>query len=265
MLESRQLSQKGVAALEHKNVNEAERLLAQAVRACGADPDARRYYAEALWLGGSRKEAIDQLHTAIVLSPHDPNLLRQLATYELEQGNLSRAREAADQAIDLDPQAALSWTMRAKINQQSNQIADALADYQRSLGLDPEQHDVVLEIAEVYRAQNQPHRALAALQMMRESYAPGEEPAHIYYLMGLASSALGRPDDAIVQFETARNHGEGSPEVLFQLAQAQWTSGQTVQAEQTATELLTRMPNHGPGRDLLAQIRNGGPNGTLVR
>lgn len=265
MIESRQLSQQGVSAIERKNYNEAERLLAQAVQTCGADPEARRYYAEALWQNGSRQEAMKQLQEAALLCPSDPLVRRRMAEYELELGNLERATALADEGLGLAPQDPASWVMRAKVRERAGQLDLALADYQRAMGLDPEQPEVMLVVAELHRQRNQPERAMAALQSVRESYAPGEEPPRVYYLMGLAAGALGRPDEALANYQLARERGDRSPELLLALAQAQWSTGQPIQAEQTAGELIARSPDYEPGRRFIEQIRSARAAESMLR
>jgi tetratricopeptide (TPR) repeat protein len=264
IIQSRQLSQQGMSAIERKNYNEAERLLAQAVQTCGADPEARRFYAESLWHNGKRQEAIRQLDEAMLLAPSDPVLRRKMAEFQLELGQLERALLLANEALDLDPHDAASWIVRARVHQQANHLQAALADYQRALGLNANQPDAMLAIAELHRRQNHPDRALAALQSVSEAYAPGEEPAHVYYLMGLASGAMGRHEDALAHYETARRRGDDSPELLYALAHTQWMTGQPIQAEQTAYELLARTPQHEPGRQLIEHIRTTrAPSSTL--
>ena len=46
---SRQLSHRGVNALEHGDAQGAASFLGEAVKSCPADPQARAHYAEALW------------------------------------------------------------------------------------------------------------------------------------------------------------------------------------------------------------------------
>jgi tetratricopeptide (TPR) repeat protein len=257
IIQSRQLTQQGLAALEHKNPHEAERLLARAVATCDHDAEARRAYARVLWQNGSRQEALLQLHEAMRLSPDNQAIYRELAEYELALRNHAAAMKLADEAIELDPHAAANWSARAKVHRQNGNPQDALADFQRSLGLEPNQPEVLMEVAQLYRQLNQPARALATLQTLRESYAPDEEPAHVYYLMGQASLALGRTEDAVASFQAARARGDNSAELLYELAAAQLRAGAALDAEQTTTELLARLPTHSAGRALLEQIRTG--------
>ncbi len=79
LVSCRQLSQQGIAALERGQVQQAEGMLGKAVAACPIDPEARRYYAEALWRGGARQEAIAQLHEACKLASEDAPMRVRLA------------------------------------------------------------------------------------------------------------------------------------------------------------------------------------------
>lgn len=58
---ARRLSNEGLAAANEDDLVRAEGLLERAVRACPADIDARRYYADVLWKRGSRVEAVGQM------------------------------------------------------------------------------------------------------------------------------------------------------------------------------------------------------------
>lgn len=255
MLESRQLSQQGITALEHDKVSEAERLLAQAVGACQTDPDARQHYAEALWRNGSRHEAIAQLSEAIRLMPDAVCLKRKMAEYQLAEGNVDEARKWIEEALDHHPEDSETWFVRGKLLERQGDLQGALANYQRSLGLIPNQTEALLEVAELYRRMNEPRRALSTLATLREAYPPGGEPAQVFYLSGLALAALGEHDAAVAQFALALERGDDSPDLLFQLALAQYQTGYAAGAEQTATALLSREPNYAGGGQLLEQIR----------
>ncbi len=65
---SRGLCQQGVAAMEQGEWKEAQRLLAQAVKVCPADVEARCHYAEVLWQQGERQKALLQLNECFALA-----------------------------------------------------------------------------------------------------------------------------------------------------------------------------------------------------
>ncbi|HYW78036.1 MAG TPA: tetratricopeptide repeat protein, partial [Thermoguttaceae bacterium] len=70
----RQLSRQGISAAEQGKCDDAERLLAKAVKSCPIDPEARRHYAETLWQRGAQLEAIAQLEEATRLAGDDAML-----------------------------------------------------------------------------------------------------------------------------------------------------------------------------------------------
>jgi len=251
---SRQQTQLGVAALEREDWEEAERLLSQAVRACPIDTEARRHYAEALWKRGLQQKAIAQLEEANRLTGEDPTLDVLIAEMRLAMGQRVVARRIVQRAIDLDPTLASAWAIRAKIALEEGDAEQALADYHHALGLAPEDREVKLAIAELHRRLNQPQRALAMLHNLTETYSPGEEPAEVFFLQGLAYGALSRYDDAAECFAAAAGRDANSPEIFFRLAEAQWLAGRPESAAAAAQEALALDPGHPSARLLLERI-----------
>jgi tetratricopeptide (TPR) repeat protein len=251
---SRQLSQKGVAAGERGQWDQAEPLLADAVRACPVDPDARRNYAEALWNRGSHKEAAEQLIEAIRLTPDDATLHARLAEVRLATGQPDLALESAQRAINLEPKMASAWAVRGGAMWARRQPLEALADYHRALAYRPDDRKVLLGLAEIYRELNRPDRALTILQGLAESYPPGEEPPRVLYLEGLAYLAEGRYDAAVEVLSAARAGERPTAEVLFALAKAQWSAGRAADAASAAEQALAIDPRHQPSRQLLGEI-----------
>jgi tetratricopeptide (TPR) repeat protein len=251
---SRQLSQRGVAALEREDWQEAERLLAQAVRTCPTDVEARRSYAQALWQRGLKQKAVAQLEEVNRLAGEDASIYALIAEMRLALGQRDLARQSAQRAIDLDPKLASAWAIRGRVACDDGQLEQALADYHRALGLAPEDRQVKRAIAEIHRQQNEPQRALAVLQSLSDSYAPGDEPAEVFYLEGLAYTALGRYDEAVEAFSTANDRGGGSAEILYRLAEAQWLAGRSAEAAATVRGALAFDPQHEPSRNLLERL-----------
>ena len=253
---SRQLTQHGVAALEHGHSSEAVRKLAEAVEICPIDPDARRHYAEALWHAGSQSEATAQMAEAARLTPEDVLVHVRLAEMRLAMGQLVAAADAADAALDRNPKLAAAWTIRGRVMQRMKRPRRALADFHRALSFAPEDRDVLLAVAELYRSMNQPHRALAALNSLAETYPPDEEPQHLLHLQGMAYFAAGRFDDAVESYRLAMARRRApSAELLCHLAQAEALAGHTREAAATAREALALDPEHRPSRDLLDRLR----------
>lgn len=248
---SRQLSQRGVAAMEHGRWQQAEEYLAEAVKACSADPEARRYYAEVLWHRDLRQEAVAQLQKAGEADPANASIEARLAEWHLAMKQQQLARQHAERAVELDPRSAAAWAVRAQVAESETRLDDSLADYHRALALNPKDQRIQLAIAELHRELNQPERALAALQALADSYSPGEEPQQVLYLEGLAYMALGRHEDAAEYLAAACHREPPTADMLGRLAEARLRSGDPAGATAAAREALALDPEHRLSWELL--------------
>jgi tetratricopeptide (TPR) repeat protein len=253
LLSCRQLTQRGISAVDRGEFDKAEAYFNQAVQTCGVDCEARRQYAEALWRRGASAEAIAQLDEAIRLSSDDPLLLVRSGEMHLARGQIEPALAMANQAVDLDPGSPRGWVLRGRALQQAGDLRPALADYHRALGCEATNRDALLEVAELHRRLGQPQRALIALQTLAETYPFGEEPQHVFYLTGLAYGALGRHDEASENLQAAARV-KPTPEILYRLAEAEWNAGRLIPARQAATQALAMEPQHAASQQLLSQL-----------
>jgi tetratricopeptide (TPR) repeat protein len=262
---SRQLSQQAATSLERGQQPEAESLLAKAVKTCPTDPDAHRYYAETLWLRGARAEAAGQLEEACRLTQEEPALRVRLAEMYLAMGKVDSARQNAEQAIGLNPRLASAWAIRGRVMRAGGDLRQALADDQRALGYAPDDHQILLEIADLYHQMRQPQRALETLLSITESYAHGEEPQQVLYLLGATYTALKRYDDAVASLATAATRDRPTPDILFRLAEAQALSGRPGDASVSLSQALALDPRHQPSRELLTRLEIAGRTAAETR
>ena len=251
---SRQLSQQGVSAMERGNWGRADELLAQAVKVFPQDAEARYHYSEALWQRDDRAAALEQINKALQLAPDDPKILLRAAQMRIAMDQVAEATKLLDRAIDADSKNPAVWALRGRLRSKAGNLGESLADYQRALGYRPDDRETLIELAEVYRRLNRPQRALATLQTLSDTYAPGEEAPQVLYLTGLAYSALGRYPEAVDCLILARDRGPASPHVLYWLGDAQLKAGQHNDAQQTAAQLMTIAPDHAGGLALLERI-----------
>jgi tetratricopeptide (TPR) repeat protein len=275
---SRKLSSEGNELLERKQPDKAEAKLVQAVNTCPTDCDARRYYAETLWLRNARPEAIAQLEEACRLSP-DSDLRVRLAEMYLEMGRLDEAGHHIDQVIDRNLKLSAAWRVRGRVlrcrgdrllaagnrDQAQANYLQALADLHRAAGFDPNDRQVIGETAAVYRSLGQPQRALESMQSLVETYSPGEEPQQVLYWTGLDCMALHRYDDAVANLSTAISRDRPTPELYYSLGEAQFRNGRTHEAAAALKQALVIEPQHAPSRKLLGEIQLAQQGGTAVR
>jgi predicted Zn-dependent protease len=241
----------GVAALQADRWPEAERLLAQAVKACPEDPEPRRHWVEVLWHRGDRTQAVAQLEEVGRLLPADASAHVRIAEMQLEMGQPASAEQSVEHALDLDPDWAAAWAMRGRVMHAEGQARRALADYHRALGLSPDDRAIQWAIAELHCELEQPGRALAALNSLAATYTPGEEPQQLLCLQGLAYKKLRRYDDAVDCFSAAVIRHRRTAEILYRLAEAEFLAGNRAEAVAAAREALALDPRHEPSRRFL--------------
>jgi tetratricopeptide (TPR) repeat protein len=252
--ESRRLSQQGAAALDRGQQKKAETLLAQAVNAWPTDPEARRHYAESLWQRGDRTEAILQLEEANRLAPDDSVVLARLAEMYLATGKFNQARQDADRAIALDPKLPQAWAARGGALQATGQLEAAQADFLRALNYAPKDRGILMSVALLYQQQHQPERALQTLQSLADTYMPGEEPGHVFFMLGQTYATLGRVDEGVENLKIAITREKPTPEMFYTLGEVELMAGHPVEAATAARQALTLQPKHQLSRDLLNRI-----------
>jgi len=250
----RQLAQQGIAAAERGQHQQAEALLAKAVKACPDDAEARRHYAESLWSRGACREAITQLKEATQLDTESAMLSVRLAEMYLATGQMEPARQRAEQALDLNPKLPGAWAIRGRVMHVAGQLEQALADYHRSLAYAPDNRQVLSNLAELCLQLNRPQRALATLHRLGNTYSPGEEPPAVLYLTGMAYMGLGRYQDGAESFSATANRGDRTPEVFYRLGEAQLLAGNPAEAAAAVHRALQIHPQHSPSRALLDRI-----------
>lgn len=250
----RQLSQRGISAMERGQWEQAETFLAEAIKSSPVDAQARRQYAEALWHRRAWSEAVAQMEQACKLAGQDPALVVRAGEMYLEMGRIEDARLRANQAVDASPQLAAGWALRGRVHQATGHIEDALADMHRAISYQRDDQQMLLEVSELYRQLNRPARALCTLQSLKETYSPGEEPQRVFYLEGLALAGLDRYDEAAESFATAIQRDPLDVESYYRLAEIQLLAGRPVDAQRSVHQALSLQPQHEPSRALSERI-----------
>lgn len=215
---ARRLSNEGLSAADRNDLLRAEGLLERAVKSCPTDVDARRHYADVLWKRGERLEAVAQIAEALALSPGDVGLCIDGGRMYVELGLLDDADRLAADAVRGSPRSAAAWQLHGQVALARGRDEEALADFHKALAIAPDDRDVLLATADVYRRLNRPQRALATLGILSETYGPNQTPANVLALEGMAQEALGRPADALESYRQAINRGGTTPEIERRLA-----------------------------------------------
>ena len=210
LAEARRLCNAGLSAADQKDLMRAEGLLERAVKQCPTDIDARQHYADVLWKRGERMDAVKQIAEAMQIAPDDVGLCIDGGRMYMELGLLDDADRLARQAVSGAPRSAEAWRLHGQVSLARGKAEESLADFHRALAIAPDDRDILLETAEVYRRLDRPQRALATLAILGETYGPNQTPANVLEMEGMAQEALGRRADAIESYRQAIAKGGAS-------------------------------------------------------
>jgi tetratricopeptide (TPR) repeat protein len=222
--DARRLCNEGLSAADRKDLLRAEGLLEQAVKNCPTDVDARRHYADVLWQRGERMAAVTQIAEALRLSPGDTSLCIDGGRMYMELGLLDDADRLSREAVRVAPRSEKAWRLHGQVALARGRPEEALADYHRGLAIAPDDRELILDTAEIYRRLGRPQRALATLAILGESYPPNQTPPQVLALEGMAQEALDRPTDAIESYRQAVARGLESQDIAGRLAKLEQES-----------------------------------------
>ncbi|MDR2171590.1 MAG: hypothetical protein LBP59_15720 [Planctomycetaceae bacterium] len=228
-LRSVELEHLGNTALDRGDNRAAEKYLSDALRLNRRDIELRRSYAESLWQQGKQREAIEQLKYAQKHGGQNSVMLNvSLAEKLLATDDIDGAYSQADEAIRLAPQDARGWTLRAKTtltkiqkqltnlnnNKPKNtnpqeqqivkseyeklheQILKSRNDYYRAISIDPDNRNILGDLAKVQLLAGQPEHSLVTLQNLQEQYPPDALPEEVLRCKAQAYIALKKYDEA---------------------------------------------------------------------
>jgi tetratricopeptide (TPR) repeat protein len=244
VVSARQMSLKGIAALQRGQWDDAEALFADALHQNPTDERAHHHFAEVMWKRGQNKAAIQHMEESVRLSGGDATLLVQLGEMYLDQGDVRAAWECATEAIDANSHLAGAWALRGDVYRRQSNWDAALESYHHALSEQPHFPHVQLAAANVYREQNRPQRALATLDSLAAQYRPQETPAELFFQKGLSYKALGRYQEAVSVLTTATQPSETPADWYYHLAEAQHLAGNSASAKLALQAALTRTPDH---------------------
>ncbi len=138
-------------------------------------------------------------------------LLDLLGDAYTQTKDLPKAEQAYRKAVDLDPSELSHLRGLGQTLMAEEKFSDALTVYQKLADLMPDDADIYLRIAQIYRQMHQLDRAEESLLKARQ-YAPGS--LEVMYNEAMLYQAQGRYDDAISVLSDAITGVKGQSAVL---------------------------------------------------
>src|SRR5216684_3382452 len=138
-------------------------------------------------------------------------LLDLLGDAYTQTKDLPKAEQAYRKAVELDPSELSHQRGLAQTLMSEEKFSDALAVYQKLADLMPDDADIYLRIAQIYREMHQLDRAEESLLKARQ-YAPGS--LEVMYNEAMLYQAQGRYDDAITVLSDAITGVKGQSAVI---------------------------------------------------
>ena len=178
------------------------------------DPDAALDIAIEHHQSGRIDEAEALYRRILEVDPGHPGALYLLGGIAYQNGDLAEAFALIDEVLRDEPADPDAQHLLALINQRLGAGADALAAVERALALNPNYPHAWSTQGNLLREAQRPADALASYARalaFHGAFAPAEAAA-LYRNRGLAQIALGRPADALAEFDAAIAHDAGNVE-----------------------------------------------------
>lgn len=261
----RQWTNFGLDALSTGKLSQAKSFFTRATAENPQDQLARINLARALRQEGDLPAAIAQMQQGLELGgTKDANLISELGDMHLQAGHSRMAQELTDAALKIDHRCAAAWALQGHLQRVTGDYPAALESFQRAVSLNPELSDLQLEIAAMYQAQNQPLRALSAIEKVLHRYPPDQQPEAALLAKGEVLMQLQQFNTAIEVLQLASERNHPSQAVLVQLAEAQIQNKDFSQARLTLNRAIELYPDQARYQGLLVKMADT-PDGVVFR
>jgi tetratricopeptide (TPR) repeat protein len=183
--------------------------------------------------------AVDRHH------PESAAILEALAGAYMRQTRYQEALRCLDRWVELAPDCVRALDWRGWVGNQLDHRAQALADYERALELQPGRSAVRLRLAELLVDSSRHPEAVPHLERLRE-----EQPANPEVLVALARCrmALSSPDEARALLDSVLAAQPDHFDALLQRGKLELESSNFAEAERWLRQALARTPGDPEAR-----------------
>lgn len=197
------------------------------------------------------QEALAELERAAAADPESPELLADLSSLYLRDGNREAALAAVQRAAELDPTSVETHMLLAGLYASLNQTDRAIAEYQEVVKLNPDHQKALLNLASLYGVQGEYTKAYELL----EGYI-GRHPENIlasYYLARMALELKKYPE-AEQLYLSVLSQRPNFEMALLDLSYLYEATDRVPEAESIYRKILAVDPNNEQARSRLGDL-----------
>ena len=232
---ARQWANNGLEAFQNGQLDRARGLFSRASEQNPTDYRIRANLAKTLFQSGDREQAIAEMTRAVKLSNDDRKLLTTLGQMYVDIGALDLAQQQVDRALAPDHRYAPAWELKGKISKSKGNYHHALADFQKSLGYEPDVTNVQLEIVDTYQRMGEPLRALSAVEQVLQKNPIEKQLESTIIAKSAALIELKQLRPAIDLLESASQRPNASSDLFLRLGHVQLLAGDSAGARATVS------------------------------
>lgn len=239
---SRELTLQGLAANYDKNEQQAKSLFSSAVDSDPGNVEARLLLAKTYRNRGQLDAAIKQLEECVRIEPENVEVICQLGECYAASNHSEHAYQLAQIALRKDHQSVPGWSLKARTSWQLGKKEQALADYQRALRIEPNNHQLRKQMVALYQELGKPLRALTTLDKIASEFDNEKIPEEILMLQASALQQLDRNSEAIDRLNTGYQRGDYSEELAEAYVAALMNENELEKAKVAFRAAATRFP-----------------------
>ncbi len=211
---------------------------------------------------GNLAEAGGFYDEAMALEPQNPGLWVDIARLRFRGGEHLTAIEAADYALELDPQYSPALLLRAQLVRDANGLAESLVWFEAAAAADPRNPEILSEYAATLGDLG---RYKDMLQVVRELGVLSPADPKVHYLQAVLAARAGDPVLAGSLLARSGLSREGVPSAMMLDAIVNLQQGTFDTAAETLEALAERQPGNVRVNELLARaLWLGGRDRALV-
>ena len=251
---AQQWASNGLDAFQEGHLDKAKNFFSRAAESNPSDYQNRANLARTLNQSNDRQQAIIEMQHAVDQSNGDPKLLVELGEMYLQAGQWFPAKHQVELALKSNARYAPAWALSGKTAKAKGDYHDALGNFQRALGYDPEMSDVQLEIVDTYQRMGESLRALAAVEQFLSKHPKDDQPIEAVIAKSVALLNLQHYSPAVDLLQSASEKKTATSEIFVRLGQAHILSGNASQARIALNRGQSAFPNMAIFAQLASQV-----------